>query len=161
MNPLLHPYFTKALDLATQAHKDQLDRQDVAYITHPLRVAIRLVENYRKLFEADPTPEIVAAAVLHDVLEDSHYTAQDLLDQGFSEQTVALAKVLTHKPEESYQDYIEEISLNSTPAILIKLADLEDNTQPWRGKKPQKKHLNAIALLNAKLLSRTGVCLEV
>lgn len=161
MNPLLHPYTTKALSLAAKAHASQDDKQGMAFITHPYRVAIRFVDLYKQVASEFPSPELVAAAILHDTLEDCPISASNLLDDGFSIVTVEAVQVLTRKPDELYADYIKEIRHNSTPIILIKLADLEDNTAKWRSASVKPKHLAAQVTLRAEILRRTNVVVEV
>jgi len=70
--------------------------------------------------------EEMIIVVLHDVLEDSDMRADDLKEQGFSDEVLTALDCLTHREGEPYSDYVQRIRLNST-AVKVKLADLEDN----------------------------------
>ena len=66
------------------------------------------------------------AAILHDTVEDTNWTLDQLRSQGYPDIVVELVSILTRVDDESYEDYIERIK-NHPDAIKIKLADLEDN----------------------------------
>ena len=104
-----------AIDIALNAHKGQKDKASKPYILHPLRLMGKM-----------QTPEEMATAVLHDVLEDSAFTAVDLVERGISVEIVKAIECLTKLSGESYGDYLERVS-NSALAVKVKLADLEDN----------------------------------
>ena len=72
----------------------------------------------------DDTERIVA--VLHDVVEDSEWTLDDLRDEGFPDETLVAVDHLTRREQESYEDFIERASANSL-ARTVKIADLQDN----------------------------------
>lgn len=105
----------KAILIATQAHKDQKDRAGHPYILHPLRVMFRLHK------ERD-----MIVAVLHDVVEDTEWTLDELKKEGFSDEVVAAINALTRRTGESYWDFIGRIKKNAI-ARKVKLVDLEDN----------------------------------
>jgi len=107
----------KALQIAAKAHEGQKDKEGLPYILHPLR-AMMAVEG-----EKD---QIVA--VLHDVIEDTSVTADELRQAGFSDQVVAAVLCVTHRKDEPYADYVVRCKSNEV-ARQVKLADLEDN---WR-----------------------------
>jgi (p)ppGpp synthase/HD superfamily hydrolase len=65
-------------------------------------------------------------AVLHDIVEDTDISLNDLRNEGFSEEVVSAVECLTKQDGENYDSYIERISFNPL-AVKIKLADLEDN----------------------------------
>lgn len=136
----LNAYLTKALSIGIEAHQGQRDRQKMAYMTHPIRVGQRLLNRFGK--GGAVTDDILAAAYLHDVVEDTPLGFQDLLDLGMSETTVDLVRMLTHEKGEPYEDYIDRIRSGPKAAIWIKLCDLEDNTAAWRGG-ASKKHIEA------------------
>lgn len=104
-----------ALKIAIEAHAGQVDKAGMPYILHPLRVMLAL-----------STEEERIVAALHDVVEDSSVTLEDLAWAGFSESVVEAVALLTHSEDESYEAYIGRISLHSL-AKRVKLADLEDN----------------------------------
>ncbi|MRG59934.1 phosphohydrolase [Agromyces sp. CFH 90414] len=112
--------------MAFVAHRGQLDRVGAEYIDHPGRVAERF----------DPAGEhvLVASAWLHDVLEDSTVTAQDLLDAGVQPEVVEIVRLLTRTAEVSDADYYARIARHPE-ALRVKLADIDDNTAPWRTRK--------------------------
>ena len=112
----------KALEIATCAHAAQADKFGGAYIFHPLRVMGR-VENY------GDAAKIVA--LLHDVVEDSEISLQDLHDAGFSSEIVDAVDAVTKRPDEEsadgdYDRFIARAAQNPL-AKVVKIADLEDN----------------------------------
>ncbi|MFH5802685.1 HD domain-containing protein [Alienimonas sp. DA493] len=113
--------FEKAVEIAARAHAGQRDKGGRPYLTHPLRAAGRIAEQ-------DPDDlDAQTVAVLHDVVEDSDVTFDDLRAEGFSERVLVALELLTHGPEQSYADYV--VALAAAPiARRVKLADLHDNT---------------------------------
>ena len=106
--------------IATIAHRGQTDKVGVTYIEHPRRVAGRLT---------DPTQ--VAAAWLHDVIEDCGVTADDLIAAGISREVVDAVVLLTRTEANEGDGYYRAIRKNPI-ALAVKLADIEDNTDPAR-----------------------------
>ncbi len=104
-----------ALALAVEAHRGQLDKAGQPYILHPLRVMARVT-----------TPAERLVAVLHDVVEDSPTTLDDLRAAGFEEPVVRAVDHLTRREDESYKAFIERVD-DDPLARRVKLADLEDN----------------------------------
>lgn len=106
-----------AIELACKAHRGQEypvpEREP--YVLHLFRVMLAVDG------EAART-----AAVLHDVLEDTTLTVEDLLSSGIPRMVVDAVVALTHRPEDSYEEYIERVADNEL-AIKVKLADLADN----------------------------------
>lgn len=112
----------KAMSIAFQAHKDQVDKSNVPYIFHPFHLA-----------EQMDSEEAVIVALLHDVVEDTNWTIEGLKQQGFSKDVIEALKLLTHDDDSNYLDYVRRIKLSSNPyAIKVKLADLRHNTDPSR-----------------------------
>jgi hypothetical protein len=105
----------KAIQIAATAHAGQKDKSGLPYITHPLRV----MANVRGA-------EAQIVAVLHDVLEDTSTTADDLRREGFSEEVLAALELVTHRPADSYADYVVRCKANPV-ARQVKLGDLMDN----------------------------------
>lgn len=131
-----------ALKIATEAHKGQVDKAGVPYINHPLTVA-SLVE----------TEEEKIVALLHDTIEDTNITEQDLLNYGFSNKIVEAVKLLTHNKNVPYMDYVAKIK-NNELARKVKIADLTHNSDLSRlkeitdkDKKRYKKYQNALLYL--------------
>lgn len=106
--------------IAYIAHRGQTDKAGAAYIDHPRRVAERLSE-----------PAQVAAAWLHDVIEDCGITADDLRAAGIPEDVVAAVVLLTRTPDQPSQDYYAAIK-DDPIALAVKLADIADNTDEER-----------------------------
>lgn len=124
-----------AIRIAAQAHEGQFDKGGKAYILHPLRIMMRLNTT---------DVELQCIAVLHDVLEDSPVTEDDLRQAGISERVISALSLLTHLPEHSYQQYVERIATNPD-AIRVKLGDLSDNSDLSRLKGVTQKDLDRLA----------------
>lgn len=105
----------QAISLAVQAHTGQKDKAGNPYILHPLRLMMRMTNDAARIL-----------AVLHDVVEDTAVTLTQLQTMGFPDPILAALDALTHRPGESYDDYVTRLGTNPL-AIPIKLADLEDN----------------------------------
>ncbi len=110
----------RAVAIAAEAHRDQVDKYGAPYILHPLRVMMRM-----------GTEEAMIAAVLHDVVEDSDWTLEALQAEGFAEAVLESVDRLTKRSGESYEVFIDRVMENPL-ARLVKLADLEDNMDPKR-----------------------------
>lgn len=148
---------------ATIAHAGQTDKSGQPYIGHPERVA-ELV-GYRWSQDGHGSKaHYIAAAWLHDVVEDTNVGFNDLRDMGFTAPVVAAVKLLTRPEEERYEgQYYQNIKTDATYghdgagiALLVKLADVADNTDPRRlaklDEKTQlrliKKYANALEKLS-------------
>ncbi|MCU0717132.1 MAG: hypothetical protein MUD03_13495 [Pirellula sp.] len=105
----------KAIELAVRFHRGQRDKGGEAYILHPLRMMLQTED-----------PLVQQAAVLHDVLEDTAATNQDLVDAGVSPAAIEAVQLLTHRRDLSYTDYIIALKPNAV-ARAAKLLDLRDN----------------------------------
>lgn len=105
----------EAIELACSAHYHQCAKNGEPYILHPLTVMLKL---------SDPVERVVA--VLHDVIEDSIYTLDDLEEEGYPEEIIEAIDAITKREGESYQDYIARVLMNRL-ARNVKLADLEHN----------------------------------
>ena len=116
MNKSEQSMFELALSIAKKVHEGQYDKAGVVYIKHPLFVA-SLVD----------MQEEKAVALLHDVLEDSPYTAEELILAGLPETVVTAVQVLTKKKGQDYQQYLELVKSNPI-ARCVKLADLKHNS---------------------------------
>lgn len=116
-----------ALKIATEAHKGQVDKAGIPYINHPLTVA-SLVD----------TEEEKIVALLHDTIEDTNITEQDLLNYGFSNKIIEAVKLLTHNKNVLYMDYVAKIKDNEL-ARKVKIADLTHNSDLSRLKEITEK----------------------
>ena len=110
----------KALQIAARAHERQKDKDGQPYILHPLRVMNAVEDHSAKV-----------VAVLHDVIEDTLVTAEDLRREGFNEAVLVAVECLTHRKGETYADYVVRCK-GDVIARRVKLADLEDNARPSR-----------------------------
>lgn len=110
----------KAMKIAYQAHEGQMDKSGIPYVFHPLHVA-------EQMEDGDST----AAALLHDVLEDTGVTLAMLKEEGFSEEVLEAVQLLSRKPEMDYLDYIRQLKGNSI-ARKVKMADLAHNQDTSR-----------------------------
>lgn len=101
--------------IAAKAHAGQVDKGGAAYIGHPERVAARCATTPQK-----------CAALLHDVLEDTPTTGEDLLAAGVPADVVAVVQKLTHPEGVPYMDYVRGIA-DDPDARAVKMSDLADN----------------------------------
>lgn len=112
-------YTTKtkqALKLCFAAHKEQTDKSGMPYVFHPFHLA-----------EQMQTEDAVIVALLHDVVEDSDYTLEDLTAMGFDPVITEALALLTHDEDVPYMDYVRAIKENPL-AKAVKLADLKHNS---------------------------------
>lgn len=131
-----------ALRIATSAHAGQLDRDGYPVILHPLTVGLM-----------GHTDEEMMAGFLHDVVEDTSYSFEDLLHEGIPTGVVNALRILTHQPGTDYFDYVQSIIDSQNPiALQVKYNDLQHNFQ--RGKAYpdlQKKHGKALEMIKAAI----------
>jgi len=105
----------RAILIAAQAHLGQRDKGGAPYILHPLRMMMRM-----------ESEAAMMAAVLHDVVEDSDWTLEQLRGEGFSEEVLQAVDCLTSREGETYDEFITRVR-ESAIARQVKIADLEDN----------------------------------
>ena len=110
----------KALKLCFEAHKNQVDKSGLPYVFHPFHLA-----------EQMKTEQTTIVALLHDVVEDSEYTIDDLKNMGFSKEVTDAIALMTHADDVDYIDYVRAIAKNPI-AKAVKLADLEHNSDLTR-----------------------------
>ncbi len=106
-----------ALQMAAKAHAGQKDKDGQPYILHPLRV-----------MHAVKGLEAQIVAILHDVVEDTSVTMEDLQAAGFSQTILNGVRCVTHGKDESYADYVVRCKADPI-GRQVKLADLEDNAR--------------------------------
>lgn len=141
---MLHTKLTKkAMKIAFEAHKDQLDKSGIPYIYHPIHLAEQMDDE-----------QTICVALLHDVVEDTDITFVQLEDAGFPDEIIAALKLMTHDDSVPYMDYIKMIKTNPL-ATTVKLADLIHNSDLTRldtvdekARKRVEKYAKAIALLS-------------
>ncbi|MEW5511999.1 GTP pyrophosphokinase [Pseudomonas asiatica] len=122
-----------ALQRALTAYAGKVDKGGKPYILHPLRLMARL---------DDPISQCVA--LLHDVIEDSDTTAEDLRADGFPESVVTAVDVLTRRRGENYQAFIERVRVHPL-ASKVKLLDIEDNLNLLRINEVTENDLQRVA----------------
>jgi (p)ppGpp synthase/HD superfamily hydrolase len=105
----------KAIHIATEAHKGQKDKAGMPYILHLFSVMQRGQTVNEKI-----------VGVLHDLVEDTTWTLEDLRQQDFSEEIIEAVRCMTKTPEEDYETYLTKVKSNSL-ALQVKLYDLQDN----------------------------------
>lgn len=106
----------RAIEIATEAHRGQLDKSGNDYIGHPLRV-----------MEMGKTEEEKIVGVLHDVVEDTEWTLEALAAEGFSKEVINALRCVTKVSEnENYDDFIDRVKKNPL-AVAVKINDLTDN----------------------------------
>ena len=136
----------KAMKLCYEAHKDQVDKSGLPYVFHPAHVAEQMT---------DEATTIVA--LLHDVVEDTDYTLEDLAAEGFEKEILEAVALMTHEDDVPYLDYVAKLK-NNPIARAVKLADLAHNSDLSRigeideeTRKRLEKYKKAIALLKGSI----------
>lgn len=109
----------KAINIAYVAHMGQTDRFGIPYIFHPIHLA-----------EQMDTEEECIAAILHDVVEDTNVTMEEL-ENIFSKKVIDALKLLTHDKDTDYMEYIKALKQNPI-AKKVKIADLGHNSDKTR-----------------------------
>ena len=111
----------RAIEIAVEAHKGQIDKGGSPYILHPLRVMMSVHGESEKI-----------VGLLHDVVEDSDWTFEDLLAEGFSIELIeALKSVTKNSDNEDYDSFIQR-ALGNPIGRKVKIADLRDNLDVTR-----------------------------
>ena len=132
----------KAIELASKAHAADYDLDGNPTILHPLAVG---------MMGKTDTERIVG--FLHDVVEDTKYSFDDLIEEGFSEEVISTLRLLTHDKQTPYMEYVENICKSGNlAAIHVKMNDLKHNLA--RGKEGGhtrcvEKHTVALAFIEA------------
>ncbi len=114
------PLTKKALKISFEAHKDQVDKSGIPYVYHPYELATNV-----------STEAEVCVALLHDVVEDTTITFDDLVAAGFNEDIITALRLMTHNDDTPYFDYVRKIKGNPI-ARNVKLADLRHNSTESR-----------------------------
>ena len=105
----------RAIEIAVDAHRGQIDKAGKIYILHPMRVMLRGQNDAEQI-----------VGILHDVIEDTPITIDMLQGEGFSEDILAALVCITKKKGEEYGDFINRVLTNPL-ATQVKLYDIEDN----------------------------------
>ena len=142
---MLYTKLTKlAMKIAFEAHKDQTDKTGLPYIYHPAHLAEQMTEE-----------STTCVALLHDVIEDTDMTSEQLREMGFTEEMLTALQLLTHDAAVPYMEYVQAIKSNRI-ATIVKLADLRHNSDLTRldvvddkARVRVQKYQQAIALLES------------
>jgi len=126
---------SSAIHIATNAHHGQFDKGGNPYILHPFAVM--------GLLEVEEE-ELQCMALLHDVVEDTKITYNELRDAGMSDRVIEGVKILTKQRGQSYEEY-KELVFSSRDAMIVKLADLTHNTDIRRLKGVSQKDIDRMA----------------
>lgn len=119
----------KAMKIAFDAHRGQVDRAGIDYVNHPFHLA-----------EQMDTEAETCVALLHDVVEDSDWTIEMLAAEGIPNDALEAIVLLTHKEGVPYLEYVESLKSNEI-ARKVKLADLKHNSDLSRLSKVSEKDL--------------------
>lgn len=132
----------KAMKLCFEAHKDQVDKSGMPYVFHPFHLAEQMHDE-----------KTTIVALLHDVIEDTDCTFEDLRSAGFDNEIIEALKLMTHDDSVPYMEYVAAIKSNPI-ATAVKLADLKHNADLSRldvvdekAIKRKEKYDKAICLL--------------
>ncbi len=140
-----------AIAVTLTAFIGKTDKGGTPYVLHCLRVMAR----------SWPVDNRMQAAVMHDVVEDSNITLDDLRAMGFSDHVLTVLDLLTHRKDQSYDEYIARIADSyNLDAVAIKIDDLEDNMNLSRLRRPPnekdlarvEKYRKAKELLHERLI---------
>jgi (p)ppGpp synthase/HD superfamily hydrolase len=140
-----------AIQLARRAHEGQLDKGGRPYIGHPLRVMGRVSGDRERM-----------VAVLHDVVEDTDVTTDDLAEAGCPSEVLQAVDAISRRPGEDHDVYLARVAANDL-ALLVKRADIADNCSPDRmarlddatRERLQLKYAHALRVLD-EYVSRAG-----
>lgn len=140
---MIYTKMTKvALNLCFEAHRNQRDKNGMPYVFHPFHMAEQMKDE-----------KTTIVALLHDVVEDTDITLDDIRNMGFDNEVVAAIGLMTHVPDVPYMEYVAEIKKNPI-SKAVKLADLRHNSDTTRldnitdrDEKRLKKYAEAIQLL--------------
>ena len=140
---MIYTHMTKkALKLSFEAHKEQVDKSGMPYVYHPFHLAEQMKDE-----------ETTIVALLHDVVEDTDITIEEIRKMGFSKDICEALRLMTHDDNEPYMEYVRRIKENPI-AKAVKLADLKHNSDLSRldtvddkARKRAEKYKQAIDIL--------------
>ena len=118
---MIYTEYTKlAMRICFDAHKNQIDKSGLPYVFHPFHIAEQMKDE-----------DTTIVALLHDVVEDTNITLDDLRAYDFPEEVIAAIAVMTHDPEVEYMEYVAKVKKNPI-AAAVKLEDLKHNSDLTR-----------------------------
>jgi (p)ppGpp synthase/HD superfamily hydrolase len=134
----------RAIAIAAEAHAGQVDKAGAPYVLHPLRMMLRVSSTDERI-----------VAVLHDLVEDcAGWTFDRLRSEGFSDHIIQALQSVTKRDGEEYEAFVRRAATNPI-GRRVKLADLDDNSDPSRIAMPSErdfrrieKYRRAIDLIN-------------
>ena len=119
----------KAIKLMFKLHKDQKDRSGLPYVFHPWHVAESMDDEISTV-----------VALLHDSIEDTDITLDDLREEGIPEEALKALSLMTHEDGVDYFDYVKALAVNPI-ARKVKLSDLRHNSDLSRLNEVKEKDL--------------------
>lgn len=125
----------KMLVLAANAHAGQFDQGGAPYILHCLQVMNNLNTD---------DEELQCIALGHDIIEDTKTTYAELEELGFSKRVIDGIRAMTKLPGQSYDEYKLQVKANAD-AVLVKMADLQHNSDIRRLKGVREKDIERMA----------------
>ena len=126
-----------AVALIEKAFKGKTDIGGTPYIYHCWEVMVRCL---RKGYDGD----ILLIAIMHDIIEDTVVSHEDLVNLGFSYRVRMGIKSISKVPSESYDDYIKRVLMNQD-SILVKLEDLDHNCDLSRIRVVTQKDIDRVS----------------
>ena len=125
----------RAIAITATAFEGKLDKGCAPYILHCLTVMYGVREHGSKSMQA---------AVMHDLIEDTKWTLEDLKKEGFDEEVILIVERLTHLSTDSYDSYLDKIAV-CPKSRAIKMKDLDHNSQIHRMKGLRDKDFERLA----------------
>lgn len=123
-----------AMKIAFNAHKDKVDKAGLPYVFHPFHLAEQMNDELS-----------VCAALLHDVVEDTKITFEELKSLGIPDDVIDVLRLLTHDDAVPYMEYAHKIKESGNPiAKAVKLADLRHNSDLTRFSEVDAKTLDRL-----------------
>lgn len=129
----------RAIKLAYEAHAGQTDKSGLPYIHHPLHLAEQMQDESTTIL-----------ALLHDVVEDTQYSIEDIEAMGFDREITDALRLMTHDQRVPYMEYVEKLKKNPL-ARTVKLADLRHNSDISRLNEVTEKDLKRIEKYRAAI----------
>lgn len=126
------PLTKMALKISFDAHKNQVDKSGMPYVYHPFHLAEQMDDEYT-----------TCVALLHDVVEDTDITLDDLKKEGFPKEVTDAIVLMTHDDDVPYLEYVAKIKRNPI-ATSVKLADLKHNSDLTRLDEVDSKALERV-----------------
>lgn len=131
----------EAMKIAFNAHKEQVDKAGLPYVFHPLHLAEQMNDELS-----------ACAALLHDVVEDTEITFEELKSSGISDDVIVILRLLTHDDNVPFMDYVQKIKdSDNRIAKAVKLADLRHNSDLTRFSEVDTKTLDRLKKYKAAI----------